>query len=517
MVVGKECVTKPSYRLTFSDGTQVIASGDHQWLGGKNRGLRWLTTSRWNTTIARKNQKAWVLKILDVVDQKEDYEHGWLGGFADGEGHYHGSAARGGGSWNISLHQAEGNTAERCLSLLSACNYKIRTETRQRKNGAYKTMCSHHINGGMVDTFRFLMECRPDRLIGNLLKGIEKKSIYTRNKRYVFLQSMEYLGEQDVIALETDTHTYIAEGLASHNCNVWRSLQAAPDEVARWCDQPVNHADLMARRRVLLANEADLLERLVADADWFDAKLAGYWVWCASCWIGSGLTGLHRLGAMPHLGTKGQGVHKQSLVGGTIPHLANGGRGVHKQSLVGQRLHLSFKGMGVHRVSLVAGGVGEEEDRVVTDPYVDEIYRWFRRLSERLRRVRVVCGDWSRVCGGNWQTHCGPCGIYFDPPYGVEDRDQELYAHDDPGVARQVAEWALERGQHLDYRIVLSGYYEEHAWLLEHGWQVELWQAQGGYANLGAETGAAKKNRFREVLFYSPHCVQFQPRMEGLL
>ena len=29
--------------------------------------------------------------------------------------------------------------------------------------------------------------------------------------------------------------------------NVWRALQHNPDEVAKWCDWPVNHADLSAR------------------------------------------------------------------------------------------------------------------------------------------------------------------------------------------------------------------------------------------------------------------------------
>ena len=35
-------------------------------------------------------------------------------------------------------------------------------------------------------------------------------------------------------------------------CNVWRALRDDPDEVAKWCDWPVNHADLMARRKALI-------------------------------------------------------------------------------------------------------------------------------------------------------------------------------------------------------------------------------------------------------------------------
>ena len=66
-------------------------------------------------------------------------------------------------------------------------------------------------------------------------------------------------------------------------CNVWRSLQLSPDETAKWCDWPVNHADLIARRKVLLAGESMLLENLCKDDVWHDVKLAGYWIWAASC------------------------------------------------------------------------------------------------------------------------------------------------------------------------------------------------------------------------------------------
>ena len=48
-------------------------------------------------------------------------------------------------------------------------------------------------------------------------------------------------------------------------CNVWRALQFSPDETARVCDWPVNHADLIARRKALIAREDFLLENLCKD------------------------------------------------------------------------------------------------------------------------------------------------------------------------------------------------------------------------------------------------------------
>ena len=337
----------------------------------------------------------------------------------------------------------------------------------------------------MTETFRFLMECRPERLIVNLLKGIEKKSIYTRQGRSrVYITAMEYVGEKEVVALETDTHTYIAEGLASHNCNIWRALQHNPDEVAKWCDWPVNHADLSARKRRLLSNEARLLENLIADDEWFDAKLAGYWIWAASCWIGSGLTRLN-----------------------ATPHLSHGGMGVHA---LGKRPHLSHGGMGVH--TLAQHGESADEILEVRAPYNPNIYAWFRRLSERLRSVRVVCGDWSRVCGGDWQDGIGDVGIFFDPPYSDANRDQQIYHKESQTISYNVRAWAIERGKIASYRIVIAGYEGEHEELAEQGWTKETWSAQGGYANLSGKDGntQGQANRHREVLWYSPRCLQSQ-------
>ena len=320
-------------------------------------------------------------------------------------------------------------------------------------------------------------------------------------------------------------------------CNVWRSLQTDPDAVAKRCDWPVNHADLMCRKRVLNEQNGALLEKLCADDSYFDAKLAGYYIWAASCWIGHGLIcpgsiphlvtcgmGVHAKGKIPHLGDGGKGVHAKGqipLLGnsgvgvhakGQIPHLGNGGKGVHTK---GQIPHLAHGGVGVHakgQIPHLGNGGGKD----VREPYTLNIYTWFRRLSERLRYVRVVCGDWSRVCGGNWQTVPGrPCGIFFDPPYSdAADRDKALYAVDSQTVAHDVREWCRTRAADPDYRIVLAGYYEEHESLLREGWTVYRWSAGGGYGHLaGSAESRGQRNRHREALFFSPHCRKPADRM----
>ena len=69
-----------------------------------------------------------------------------------------------------------------------------------------------------------------------------------------------------------------------------------------------------------------------------------------------------------------------------------------------------------------------------------------------------------------------------------------------------VAEWAKKRGDNENYRIIIAGYGGEHDELLNCGWTVEAWKANGGYANQGNRQG--KENAKRERLWLSPHCFK---------
>ena len=271
-----------------------------------------------------------------------------------------------------------------------------------------------------------------------------------------------------------------ADGFIS---NVWRAIQYDPQGTAKVCDWPVNHADLIARKARLIREENYLLENLCKDDKWFDTELAGYWIWAAGCWIGSGMTSPNDT-SRPHLTGKGQGVH----VVGKRPALANKGIGVHA---VGQIPSLGSKGMGIHKTNR-------------------GIYDWFDRLSARLRRVRVVCGDWSRICGGDWQAgYWKTVGMFFDPPYSVDDR-ASVYHKESLDVARDVVTWSIPRGERESYRIVIAGYSDEHPELVEAGWRTEAWKAAGGYGNvarLSDSKARGKANRHREMLYYSPYCL----------
>lgn len=273
--------------------------------------------------------------------------------------------------------------------------------------------------------------------------------------------------------------------------NFWRAVSRDGESVARWADGPVNEADLHARHRWLVARRAELLEALEADPDFHDVKIAGWWVWGVSCWIGSGWC------STPEPSRKrpsqGRGVHR------TKPETNGlGGRGVHGVGLGRQIPVLRDSGTGVHAAS--------------RSSRLEEV---FDELQARLRPVRVVCGDWSRVMGPSVIYGNGISGIVLDPPYGSNaDRTSRLYAEDCLQVAEDVRTWALEHGDDPCLRIALCGYEGEHEMPPE--WEEVAWKANGGYGNRSVK---GQENARRERVWFSPHCLRpgsFGPLFDDL-
>ncbi len=310
--------------------------------------------------------------------------------------------------------------------------------------------------------------------------------------------------------------------LDGHVANFWRALQAAPDDVAAYADWPVSELDLHARGDWLYyrPDGREWVERLRADPEYYDAKSAGWWVWFVSSWIGPlpVLGGRNRAGSpesgvfqlrphlgdagmgvarqMPHLGSAGMGVARQ------LPHLGDAGRGVARQ-----RPHLGSggQGNGVHQVSRQMPELLPQrgDSRRVDGDRRAFLIDYMRRLSDRLRRVRVCCGDWSRVTGPSVTFKHGVTGVFLDPPYSHDERATQLYSHESATAAGEVREWAIANGDNPQMRIALCGYDTEHA--MPEGWHAHAWKAQGGYGSQG--NGRGRANAAREVIWFSPHCL----------
>lgn len=69
--------------------------------------------------------------------------------------------------------------------------------------------------------------------------------------------------------------------------NFWRSVKNDPDKVAHYADWPVSEVDLHARH-LWLVNQEEFINAMRQDPEYFDPKIAGWWVWGINLWIGGG-------------------------------------------------------------------------------------------------------------------------------------------------------------------------------------------------------------------------------------
>ena len=275
--------------------------------------------------------------------------------------------------------------------------------------------------------------------------------------------------------------------------NFWRAMQRDSDAVAEYADWPVSECDLHARHLWLIGQRERITDRLCGDPDFFDAKAAGWWCWGLCCWIAGGWCS----GNGPWVSENGEMVLRDAARGVSrqLPHLRGTGRGVKRQ------------------LPHLRGGTGQGVNRKRDGDTIAERSEWLRGylrwFAERLARVRVCCGDWSRVCGPTVTFGHGLTGVFLDPPYAdTAKRYDGIYAVDCQQAAHAVREWAIEQGANPLMRIVLAGYEGEHE--IPADWRKYEWEAVGGYG-LQGDGGNGRENKKRERLWFSPACLSPDP------
>jgi hypothetical protein len=407
--------------------------------------------------------------------------------------------------------------------------------------------------------------------------------------------------------------------------NFWRAIKHDPEAVADFADWPVNEIDLHARHRFLVgidrpepivpprfakhpltaeayragfrgetrSDAAAFQDRMRTDPEFHDPRIAGWWVWGACCWIGSGwcdtpesaewnqLPKLYGYGSgcvpeskglsanLPdisgHAGGSGRGVHQSSGPSQKRPNISGFhnehgerthlGRGVHSKvpdgiridppmvpsapyleaPILGERRpHLSsmkpgYAGMGINakvprecRPQLADAfargrGVNSNDSAETRAARRAWLMDWFGRLSDRLRTVRVCCGDWLRVCDSfSVTTRLGLTGVFLDAPYkavlasGKKSRSGDLYANDKgqdlTKLVDDVIAYCVERGADPLMRLAACCYEGEGYEVLESlGWDCYAWKSGGGYGN---RSGKPNENAERERIWFSPHCLR---------
>lgn len=131
-----------------------------------------------------------------------EYMRGFIAGFFDAEGSYNGS---------LRIAQKDISVLERVSQYGFKLGFKFALESYS--NCAASTL---HLLGGFREVIRFFATIQPaiarksSYLYGMAIKGIDKEQVIHK----------EFVGEIDVIDIQTSTHTFFANGLATHNCYV---------------------------------------------------------------------------------------------------------------------------------------------------------------------------------------------------------------------------------------------------------------------------------------------------------
>lgn len=227
----------PCYEVTLDDGTVTTSSSDHNWLvqtaGGRTQ---WKRTEDLIST-----DRIWrVLPKWEAAP--ESYAVGYLRAAYEGEGCLEVTEGR---VSQISFAQRDNAMLSQVKVLLTDMGFAFQ-EYRHASSGTNGDVVKLMLRGGRPELLRFLGQVRPQRLldkfaeldgsVGTIGQHGERASGFLHPR----VLSIKFLGPVECVSIKTSTSTYIAEGLASHNCNKWmleKGMFVSEDRLDRMIDK----------------------------------------------------------------------------------------------------------------------------------------------------------------------------------------------------------------------------------------------------------------------------------------
>ena len=245
-VISVERDIQDVYEVELENGDKIKTTANHKWLTRDkiSSAYKWCETQNmWinGVNLHGKHKSGphtnhittTVCKPFQVVLQDMSYESGWIAGMIDADGHVcqqkiknpDGTLRYG---FRVGIAQCEkymdicdkikillekftGNK-KTCRQTMESCD---RRGIFKKQHQAWQFL----ITGTNVEKLQFLMRVRPFKIQKVDIEKLGKlKSQYDTK-----VKSITYLGKMEIVAMETDTHTYIANGYAMHNCNRFKA------------------------------------------------------------------------------------------------------------------------------------------------------------------------------------------------------------------------------------------------------------------------------------------------------
>ena len=178
--------------------------------------MQWRSISGKGNEVVGKLKVGTKIKSITTPWGEPDHEDGWVGGLLDGEG----TIAKRNVSAGMTVMQRDNSVLQRLNNYVKDNDYTpSRTvDNRWKESGSLGKSDVHYLSFGRMDElFRLIGKTRPSRFIENKFwEGRELPGKKT-GVGTVEIVSIEPVGEQRLIDLQTSEGTYIAEGLVSHN------------------------------------------------------------------------------------------------------------------------------------------------------------------------------------------------------------------------------------------------------------------------------------------------------------
>lgn len=234
------------YEVELENGDKIKTTANHQWLTRDkiSSAYKWCETQNmWinGVNLHGKHKSGphtghittTVCKPFQVVFQEMSYESGWIAGMLDADGHVcqqkiknpDGSLRHG---FRVGIAQCEKymDICDKIKILLEKFtgNKKTCRQTMDScdRRGIFKKQhqtWQFLITGTNVEKLQFLMRTRPNKITKvDIAKLGKLKSQYDTK-----VKNITYLGKHEIVVMETDTHTFIANGYAMHNCNRFKA------------------------------------------------------------------------------------------------------------------------------------------------------------------------------------------------------------------------------------------------------------------------------------------------------
>jgi DNA polymerase I-like protein with 3'-5' exonuclease and polymerase domains len=202
-------LVQPCYRVVTSRG-QCIASAMHGWVVRPKLGRQvraWVQTQE-----LRVGDK--ISFFADPWEEDTSWMGGYLSGFLDGEGWVSD------GGRCVGFGQNDGAVFAKVCAELRARGFMLDIDKNQ--NG-----CNRVRVAGEKAGLRLLGMLRPSRLMAGVRAGWDGRRTWGKKSKPAVVLAVEYLGERDVVAVQTSTRTFIAEGFLTHNSQIELRVAAA--------------------------------------------------------------------------------------------------------------------------------------------------------------------------------------------------------------------------------------------------------------------------------------------------